>query len=140
MCIYYYLRNRFFKKGRKERHQPRLELPFCVDRWQLFSILLPPPRSVYYTWGSGQSISRKFLPWLICASKTVPQKTESHGREDSSVGQTLQETRGRGSLVLWKETLKNTKKMLRYITVRVSRHCDDIICKLWHLDHCDTIG
>lgn len=29
--------------------------------------------------------------------------------------------------------------MLLYITVRVSRHCDDIICKLWHLDHCDAI-
>lgn len=53
MCIYYYLRNRFlFKKEEKERHQPRLELPFCVDQWQHFSI--SPPFSVYYTWASGQ--------------------------------------------------------------------------------------
>lgn len=116
MCIYYYLRNRFFLK-KEEKKDTNLG-------WNCPSVLTGgsssqsfPPCSVYYTWGSGQSKSRKFLPWLICASKTVPQMTESHGREDSSVGRTLQETRGRGSLLLWKETLKNTKKMLRYITV-----------------------
>lgn len=31
-------------------------------------------------------------------------------KADSLMGQTLQETRGRGSLVLWKDILKNTKK------------------------------
>lgn len=48
MCIYYYLRNRyfFFKKEEKERCQPRLELPFCVDQWQLFSIP-PSPHLVF---------------------------------------------------------------------------------------------
>lgn len=53
MCIYYYLRNRFFlKKEEKERHQPRVELPFQVDQWA--ALVSFPPFSVYYTWVSGQ--------------------------------------------------------------------------------------
>lgn len=76
MCIYYYLRNRFFlKKEEKERHQSRAELPFQVDQ---LAALRFPLFSVCYTWASGRQISRKFLPWFICASMTVPQVTESN--------------------------------------------------------------
>lgn len=141
MCIYYYLRNRFFflkKKEEKERHQPKLELPFCVDQWQLFSIF--PPLVFIIPGQVGESYPGSFfLGWYVLL-RLFPKWLSPTREADSSVGQTLQETRGRGSLVLWKETLKNTKKMLRYITVRVSRHCDDIVCKLWHVDHCDIIG
>jgi hypothetical protein len=54
MCIYYYLRNRFFflEKEEKERHHSKVKLPFQVD--QLAARLNFPPFSVYYTWASGQ--------------------------------------------------------------------------------------
>lgn len=111
MCIYYYLRNRFFlKKEEKERHQPKVELPFRVEG---VAFSASPPFSVYGTWVSGQQISRKFLPCLICASKTVPQVTESNRKEGSRVGELSKKQEA--ELCIGKEILKNTKKMLWYI-------------------------
>lgn len=116
MCIYYYLRNRFFffKKEEKERHQSRAELPFQVDQ---LAALQFPPFSVYYTWASGRQISRKFLPWLICASMSVPQVTESNREGRLLGGVNSQKHEAEGAFYCGKKLLRNTKKMLRYITV-----------------------